>query len=83
MISLTPSSTCKSEAILDRSCSPYDSSDSDENVISLLSRLGDGGGESSGESNGGKNLDLVLAESTFDSDPTSKQARIGVQSSLT
>lgn len=47
-------------------------------MISLFKRLGDG----NGESDEGKNLDLDLKKSCLDSEPTSKQARIGVQLNL-
>jgi hypothetical protein len=79
MINLAPSSTCKSDAILDSSWRPYDSSDSEEKVSSFLSRVGEG----RGESEEGKNLGLDRKCPCLDSEPTSKQARMGVQSSLT
>ena len=46
MINLIPSSTCRSDAIRDSNCNPYDSSVSEEKVSSLLNILGEGSGDS-------------------------------------
>ena len=46
MITFAPSSTCRSEAILLSSCRPYDSSDSEEKVISRRNMVGEGRGDS-------------------------------------
>lgn len=82
MTSLTPSSTWRSDAILDRSCRPYDSSASDEKVNCRCNEAGEGPA--------GPGLRLFdfgrpsrRRWSCLESESTSKRASIGVQSSVT